>query len=78
MLHTIRSVDLRKVARQTEIAYSASWRELPIRECGEPLVQVPPEFCHSFYALEMRLTDDPRVLLEEICSQDVSGGECGY
>jgi len=64
MLLSAVDVDLREVAERTESAYlKGSWRELPIQECDEPLVQVPAEFCHSFYALEMKLTDDARIFL---------------
>lgn len=40
-----------------------NWRTLPIRENGEPLVQVPAEYCYPYYVREMRLITDDRVFL---------------
>jgi D-alanyl-D-alanine dipeptidase len=52
---------------KTVRAYSngRSWRALPIRECGKPLVLVPREFNHPFYVREVSLADDERVFLRE-------------
>lgn len=41
------------------------WRKIPIRENSEPLVQVPTEFCHSFYCVEMKLSSDERIFLRK-------------
>lgn len=54
-----------QVARvRTLLAYRGkSWRNLPIKETGEPLVTVPEKMCHSFYCLEMELIDSPVIFL---------------
>lgn len=66
MCSTVSGVDLVEVARCTQKAYATGkWRDLPIHENHEPLVQVPVEYCHSFYALEMGLTDDTRIFLRK-------------
>jgi D-alanyl-D-alanine dipeptidase len=51
---------------RTLLAYRGkSWRNLPIKESNESLVVVPAEMCHSFYCLEMKLTDDPVIFLRK-------------
>lgn len=74
-----------QVARfKTLRAYSfGSWKGLPIRECSEPLVQVPPEYCHPFYAQEMKVATDTRIYLREgVLGRFLQArallNECGY
>lgn len=43
----------------------ASWREIPVVECGEALVQVSPDHACPYYADVMRLTTDRRVFLRK-------------
>lgn len=63
---SVTKIDLQKLADRTEDAYAkGSWRELPIQECNEPLAQVTPALCHSFYSWEMNLTTDRRIFLRK-------------
>lgn len=54
-----------QIARfRTLYAYRhGDWRELPISENHEPLVQVPPVQCYPYYAKEMKLVSDERIFL---------------
>jgi D-alanyl-D-alanine dipeptidase len=46
-------------------AFKNDWQKVSVKENGEPLVMVPDEFCHSWYALEMKLISDKRVYLRK-------------
>ncbi len=64
MAPSLFGVDLTQIAASTEKAYtSGSWRELPIKECNEPLIEVPAKYCYPFYAREMNLSQDKRIFL---------------
>lgn len=57
---------LQYVRYYTVRAYSSGdWRRLPIQDNGEPLVKVPSEMCHSYYAQEMHLVTDKRIFLRQ-------------
>jgi hypothetical protein len=60
------SVRLQFERVKTLAAYRrGSWRQLPIVECGQPLVQVPEQHCEPYYADVMQLTTDRRVFLRQ-------------
>ena len=57
---------VQQVRIKTLLAYRGkSWRNLPIRECGEKLVMVSTEMCYPFYHQEMKISDGNRILLRE-------------
>ncbi|MGK2848543.1 MAG: M15 family metallopeptidase [Minisyncoccota bacterium] len=45
--------------------FRGDWRNIPIKESEEPLVQVDRLLCYPFYAVEMSLTDDFRIFLRK-------------
>lgn len=53
-----------RIRLKTLLLYrNANWRSIPIRECNEPLVLVPPELCHPYYSRSMRIVEDDRIFL---------------
>jgi hypothetical protein len=46
--------------------FHGDWRNIPIQESDEPLVQVDRLLCYPFYAVEMSLTDDFRIFFTEV------------
>jgi len=42
-----------------------NWRNLPIKESGEKLVEIPAEMCHPFYCKDMRVWHDERMFVRE-------------
>lgn len=54
---------VQRVRFKTLLAYQKSWRGIPIKENGEPLVAVPEELSNAFYTLDMRIASDPIILL---------------
>jgi D-alanyl-D-alanine dipeptidase len=58
-------IRMHAVSAFTKRAYSngRDWKQLPIQENGERMVEVPPGFCHPYYAVEMKLTQDTRLFL---------------
>ena len=63
MLEYIQMQRLRYVTLQ---AYkSGDWRKVPIKECGQPLVQVPADIAFPFYAKVMNLTSEEKMYLRE-------------
>jgi len=51
----------------TSLCYSrgGDWRNIPIKECGEPLVEIPTEMCVPYYSEVMRLTEDRSLWLRK-------------
>lgn len=58
-------MELESIRRATEAAYMGNWRDVPIVECGEPLVKVDEGDAHSWYHRVMSLTDTPDVYLRQ-------------
>lgn len=50
---------------KTLIAYKKSWRQIPIKENKEPLVLVPEDVTHPFYAIDMKMTSNKCVYLRK-------------
>ena len=44
---------------------TGDWRKLQIKECGEPLLALPPDITYPYYSKEMKLTNDHSVYLRE-------------
>lgn len=61
---------LHYVRYRTVRAYAqGDWRQIPIRENGERLVEIPGEYCYPYYARVMRLVSDERIFLREAVLQ---------
>lgn len=57
---------LQYVRFKTLSAYKyGDWKNIPIKECGEELIQVPEEIAFPFYAKVMKLTEDKRIFLRK-------------
>lgn len=56
-------LSLQEIQLQTLSAYKGEWKALPVIETGEPLMEVPSEYCHPYYAREMKLISDERIHL---------------
>lgn len=70
MRHLLFSLFAQQARIRTLSAYrNGDWRKIPIQENQEPLVQVPADFCHSFYCIEMKLSDDERIFLRKTVLQ---------
>lgn len=54
-------VRLQALRARTLLAYRGNWRNIPIQECGEPLVQIPQEMVYPYYARDMKLVTDERL-----------------
>lgn len=55
----LRHLRLETVRYMTLRAYrNGDWRKLPIHDSGEPLIRVPEEMCHPFYADATKLVSD--------------------
>lgn len=62
----IRYIKLQLLRYITLRAYrSGDWKEIPIQENGQPLIQVPEEIVFPFYAQTMKLVEDQRIYLRE-------------
>lgn len=56
--------------------FGGDWRQLPVRDNGEPLALVPKEMSYPYYAVEMRLTTDHNVWLREGVLERVLHARC--
>ncbi|MFO0702566.1 MAG: M15 family metallopeptidase [Candidatus Andersenbacteria bacterium] len=65
-MHLGEQLYLQTIRTTTLLAYRRrDWREVPIVECGEPLVEVPTDMAFPYYHQEMHLTDDPRMFVRQ-------------
>lgn len=62
-----------EMRRQVESGYQRDWREEPISENCEPLVEVPKEHCYPYYHSVMKLTEESRIFLRRsVCDRFLS------
>lgn len=59
-------IQLQKLRFKTLSSYHlGNWRKIPIKENGEPLIQIPKEIAFPFYAKTMKIVTDERMYLRE-------------
>lgn len=50
---------------ETELAFQGQWKQVPIQDNQEVLVQVPEYFCFPFYADVLKVISDRRIFVRE-------------
>jgi D-alanyl-D-alanine dipeptidase len=59
-------IKLQKLRFETLLPYHLNdWRKVPIKENGEPLIQIPKEISFPFYSRKMKIVTDERMYLRE-------------